>query len=168
MPPVHQPQMHPVTLFETQLLTSSPSDATVLHSTNHALKEILQSGDINTPVKKYVGRLAKHSERLHASNIILRQENQELKKVISIRKERASGKRLALKNVIIASVEEVFRSVEAVEMKTNKAKLPRVKGRKPQRKRKQAAVSSSSSSSESEDESVVETLVIGDCIEVQL
>ena len=85
--PVHQPQIHPVTLFETQLLTSSPSDATVLHSTNRALKEVLQNGDINTPVKKYVGRLAKHSERLHASNTILRQENQELKKFISIREE---------------------------------------------------------------------------------
>ena len=118
-----------------QLLTSS-LDATVLHSTNQALKEVLQSRDINAPVKKYVGQLAKHSEHLHASNTILRQENQELKKVISTRKERASGKWLALKNVIIASVEEVFRSVEAAEKKTNKAKLPRANGRKPQRKRK--------------------------------
>src|SRR5947207_14306845 len=64
--------MHSVTFFETQLLTSSSSDAAVLHSTNRALKEILQSGDINAPVKKYVSRLAKHSERL---NSILRQEN---------------------------------------------------------------------------------------------
>src|SRR5438046_8144144 len=150
-----------------QLLTSS-LDATVLHSTNQALKEVLQSRDINAPVKKYVGQLAKHSEHLHASNTILRQENQELKKVISTRKERASGKRLALKNVIIASVEEVFRSVEAAEMKTNKAKLPQAKGGKPQRKRKHATVSLSSGSSESEDESAVKTPVIGDCIEVEL
>jgi hypothetical protein len=164
---LHQPQMQPVTPFETQLLTSSPPNATDLHSTNCALKEALQSGDVNTPVKKYVGRLAKHSERLHASNTILRQENQELKKVISTRKERASGKRVALKNVIIASVEDVFRSVEAAEKKTNKAKLRRAKDQKLPRKRKQASVSSLTDSSEDEDESTIEKLVIEDCIEVK-
>ena len=96
--------------FETQLLTSSPPDMTAVYATNKALNKMLDKGELNTPAKDYIRRLSHGYESLHAHYSISQQENQNYKRVLSARKERASGKRVILKNTIIASAEEIFQS----------------------------------------------------------
>jgi hypothetical protein len=94
--------------FEIQLLTSSPPDMTAVRATNKALNKMLDKEGLNTPAKKYVRRLSHGYENLHARYSISQQENRNYKRILSIRKERASGKRAIFKNIIIALAEEIF------------------------------------------------------------
>ena len=111
---------------------SSPPDMTAVYATNKALNKMLDKGELNTPAKHYVRRLSHGYESLHAHYSISQQENQNYKRVLSARKERASGKRVILKNTIIASAEEIFQSIDEAERKTEARK----KSRKARKKRK--------------------------------
>ena len=58
--------------FNNTLLADTPFDATVLHSANTALVDLLHTNQaLNTPAQKYIPRLASTVEWLLAENIIL-------------------------------------------------------------------------------------------------
>ena len=69
------------------------------------------------------------AEQLHASNVLLRKENSELKQVPSKRTERLSGKRLILKGQFIATTKVLQAKLAAAEHSTKQKKA-----KKPQKK----------------------------------
>jgi hypothetical protein len=101
------------------------------------------------------------AETLYVKASILKHENSELKKVIHTRKERASGKRIALKGVRLVSTEAVQTAIEDAQKATHQRK------EKTGRKRAKTPVEVSSSEEEAvNDESEAEILEIWDCIAV--
>src|SRR5436853_5461118 len=91
-----------VTPFDLELITSSPPDAVSLHLTNVALNELVNSQQLlYTPTCKYVGRLTGTVEQLHAQITILREENENMKSVLSKRKQVKKVKRLVIQDQII-------------------------------------------------------------------
>ena len=100
------------------LITSSPPDSTTLHSTNKAFNEALFDNSLATPLRQHRRRLSGIAENLHASNVLLRKENSELKQVLSKRKECALGKRLILKGKFIVTTEELHRQLVEAEKST--------------------------------------------------
>lgn len=70
---------------------------------------------LETPQRKYICQLTKTSERLRAENSILQHEVQELKKSNSARNERTKGKRIALKDQLLLTTEELKNAVVAIE-----------------------------------------------------
>ena len=144
--------------FDNSLITSSPPDATVLHTANIALKELVShSGAVlHTPARRYVKRLGDTTERLRAENTILRHENQEMKDVLSARKERTTEKRIIIKHKRVVSTLQIYEDVAAAEAQT-KAK----KKRKGTRKYKQP-------SPEVDDKDMEESEAEDDDLEVEL
>jgi hypothetical protein len=138
---------------------------TAVHAANKEVNKMVDKSDLNTPAKKYVHRLSHGYENLQAHYLISQQENRNYKRILSARKERASGKRAILKNVIIASAEEIFQSIDEAERKTKARK----KKRKATKKRKWRQDSESSSSSESEsDEAELDAPILYSEIEVEM
>lgn len=145
------------------LVTSSPPDVERLRSANRAFNEALRDTTLTTPVRRHGQKLSGIAEHLHADNSVLRQENAELKSVISTRKERLSGKRIVLKGKFIVTTEEIYKGLAAAERKTRKTRVKKGKRR-------------ARSVSEESDMEVVEVLddsetvepEIQDCIVVQL
>jgi hypothetical protein len=150
--------------FETQLLTSSPPDMTAIHVTNNALDETLDKSGLDTPVKGYIRRLSRGYEKVQALYSISQQELQTHKRILSARKERASGKRVILKNTIIASTEEIFQSIDEAERKTKERK----KRRKTGKKRKRRQDSESNYNSDSDNTAEMDAQIIYDEIQVEV
>jgi hypothetical protein len=143
------------------LVTSSPPDSTRLHSANKAFNDALVNNSLATPLRQHGRRLSGIAEQLHASNVLLRKENSELKQVLSKRTERLSGKRLILKGQFIATTEVLQAKLAAAEHSTKQKKA-----KKPQKK-----VVSRVEITETEDEDTDEEVIempreMQDCIEV--
>ena len=112
-------QFNHETPFENSLITSSPPDAIVLQSANHALNELIGvRPEIPSPVQGYVRRLTHTTERLHAENSILKYNYQELHTVVSARKERLTGKKVVLKGRNLVSTEKIHKAVVECELAT--------------------------------------------------
>jgi hypothetical protein len=116
-----------------------------------------------TPIRRHGQKLSGIAEHLHADNSVLRRENAELKSVISTRKERLSGKRIALKGKFIVTTEEIQRGLAAAERKTRKTRIKRGK-----RRARSVSEESEMEVVEVLDDSEREEHEIQDCITVQL
>jgi len=108
--------------FNDTLLADTPLDATVLHSANTALVDLLHTNQaLNTPARKYIPRLASTAEWLLAENTILHYEVKRCQEMLGARKQRGTGKRLILKGRVVISIDEVLVAIEAAE-KASEAK----------------------------------------------
>lgn len=73
-------------VFDTFLITSSPSDAVLLRSGDAALNRILDTkAPIKTPERQYIRRLTKTTERFLTTHSIIRCKNKESKDVVRVK-----------------------------------------------------------------------------------
>jgi hypothetical protein len=164
--PITPPPTEPMkisTPFDT--ITSSPPDSTSLHTANIALNQLVATRKpLHTPARKYVNRLANTAERQHAEISILRRERDELRQVLSARKERLSGKRLILKGKSVVTSWEIQMAIAAKEKET----VDRKKKKKVHAKRMPApSTESESESKDDDDEQGMTAVEISDCIIVE-
>lgn len=115
--------------------------------------------DLPTPVKRYISRLTQASEALCSKNATLRTENSKQRELLQTRKNRSTGKRVALKGKFVFSTQEVLDIAREAERAT---------ADKTSRKRRriQAAVTEI----EGQEDEVVENVSSdsdSDCIVVQ-
>ena len=121
---------------------------------------------LQSPGKKYIPFLTRNVERLHAVNIIIQHENEQLKAYVHRRKRSLSGKRRVIdgKHIITAAelkgIEEAEKATQERKEK-QRSKAPRKRG---SRAKKQWTDESEVELDLSEDE----TSEILDCIEVEL
>jgi len=117
------PSSTPTTTIATPfLITNSPPNSMILHSTNKAFNDALFNNSLTTPVRQYGRRLSGIVENLHATNILLRKENSKLKQVLNKRKERLSGKCLVLKGQFIVTTEELQAKLAEAKRNTKQKK----------------------------------------------
>ena len=94
------------------LLTSSSPDAIILYLVNIVLNELVWNNkSLPTPARKYVPQLTSTAEQLWVENTILRHENNELKSVLSARKQWLSGKRVVLEGKVLISTSEIHQKL---------------------------------------------------------
>ena len=119
----------------TLLLTSSPPDATTLRIAVSNMHPRIVNSDLSPNAQKHLINVSSLCEQLLASQTLLQRENEELKRVVSGRKERRTGKRLALKDEPIISSEAMFEKIRAAE---NETKEKKKRGRKRTHSQSQA------------------------------
>jgi hypothetical protein len=106
-------------ILDRVFLNSSPPDISTLHQGNQVLETALKAQTVlNTPVTRYVRKLAEETERLNTRDTIRKRETENLRAIIKTRKERKKGKRLALKGQFHISTEELRAAVVAAEKET--------------------------------------------------
>jgi hypothetical protein len=117
-------------ILDRVFLNSSPPDISTLHQANQVLETALKAQTVlNTPVNRYVRKLAEETERLNTRDTIRKRETENLRAIIKTRKERKKGKRLALKGQFHISTEELRAAVVAAEKETKEQAGQRVKRR---------------------------------------
>ena len=137
-----------------------------------ALNATIAESSLESPTRHHIRRLSSIAEQLPADNSILKRENNDLKAVISTKKECASGKRLILKGVKVVTKEYIYQELEKAEAITKDRK--RRKGRKGKMAVQDKDTSNSEeaethSESEKEPEKGEEGNCIAyDCIEVKI
>jgi len=113
------------------LLESSPPDGTELRQANSLLNSAINAcEDLLSPVKRYTKRMSRAFETTQSENVTLRQQLKEAEALLSTRKIRKTGKRVALKGRFVFSTQEVLKMVEEAEAETA-AKQSRKRPRKP-------------------------------------
>jgi hypothetical protein len=118
--------------LDLSLLQSSPPDGTELRQANTLLNATIKaSHDVPSPAKRYTARMSRAFELTHSDNITLRKQLKEAEGLLSTRKIRKTGKRVALKGKFVFSTQEVHKLVEEAEAET-----ARKQSRKQPRKRK--------------------------------
>jgi len=134
-------------ILETILLTSSPPDANDLQNANAELIQRIEPGKpLNTPERKYIPRLTKSVEHLRARLSIAENKIEFMETVMGRRKERASGKRVILKDHFVYTKPEILERLKAAEKATKERKKKR-----PTRAPKKGKVASSEVESTQED-----------------
>jgi hypothetical protein len=125
-------------ILETSLLDSSPPDASHLRQTNTAFRRRLGLTTLlKTPDRGYAFRLSVTSEKLLAQVSLLHHENAELKRLNAQRKEYTKGNRVALKDRLLLTAEELRET--AREMQKMEEEREQLKATKPKRGRKRKA-----------------------------
>lgn len=111
-------------------LDNSP-DAMTLRAGNVVLTHYIQTPEtaptLVTPIRRYISHLAATSEKQQAAITILKRELRETKDVLAARKERKSGKRLALKGKFLVSTADIHKLVAEAESETKRKKESKVK-----------------------------------------
>ena len=123
-------------LFNNSLLTSSPSQLNIdlFHQTASILRaEVAQPKVLATPVRHFIPRLTDTTERLHAENSILKTRLKAATDVLAARKQRNRGKRIALKDQLLLTMDEIYKAVEALDEEAKKRRKKQGK-RKPRGK----------------------------------
>jgi hypothetical protein len=125
----------PLISSSTLLLTSSLPDATTLRIANTNMHPRIVNSNLSPNAQKHLINVSSLCKQLLASQTLLQRENEELKRVISGRKERRTGKQLALKDEPIISSEAMFEKIRAAE---NETKEKKKRGRKRRHSASQA------------------------------
>ena len=160
-PPSRDPSTPDRTLsaLEITLLASSPLKEPDIRKVNEELLGIIQkSTDIPSPAKRYIRRLTSTLETSNSERTLLRKENNEVRGLLRVRKERKRGKRVAIKGKFVFNTQEILEVVEKVEAEASTKKT----------KRKRTA-NSTTPRIEEEEEEVLEFLSEeseGECIVV--
>jgi DDE superfamily endonuclease/Tc5 transposase DNA-binding domain len=127
-----------VIMLETSLIDSSPPDATELKRTNTAFRRRLGlETPLKTPERGYAFRLSFTAEKLQAQVSILQHENTELKQLNAQRKEQTKGIRVALKDRLLLTAEELRETVRAMQQEEEEKQ--KKKAEKPRKSRKRKA-----------------------------
>jgi len=131
-------------LFSQSFLTSSPPNGDTLRRVSSALRiETAEPKVLGTPVRECISRLAAGTERLYAENSILKTRLQAATAVLSARKEAKKGKRIALKDQLLLTTEDIYKTMTALDKDAKERREKRIF-----RKRKRKA---QESDSEAED-----------------
>jgi hypothetical protein len=110
-------------LFDTSLITSLPPDIPSLRRTSSALVNHLEEGNtLNTPMRKWIPGLTMHTERAYAKLTLSQKDNKDKESVLSARKIREGGKRAVLKDVNVATGDEIYEKIKDAEKMTNEKK----------------------------------------------
>ncbi|KFZ19103.1 hypothetical protein V501_00818 [Pseudogymnoascus sp. VKM F-4519 (FW-2642)] len=113
----HTPIEHDI--FEKVFLNSSPPDFQTLHKANTVLcTTISRSSALNTPIKRYINKLADETERLNTRNTLRKRETDNLRLIIQKRRTQNKGKRAVLKGQFHISTEELQSQVIEAEAAT--------------------------------------------------
>jgi hypothetical protein len=120
-----EPEQPPATPKQTVLdqvwTNSSPPDVSVLQQANSVLRASLGSGtSLNTPLRKYITKLADGAEQLATTHKINKCETDKLRSVIKMRKKRKKGKRVVLKGHFHISTAELRDAVIQAEKDTKR------------------------------------------------
>jgi hypothetical protein len=134
--------------LDFSLLDSSPPDGTELRQANTLLDSAVQAScDLPSPAKRYTKRMSRAFESTHSENVTLRKQLKDAEELLSTRKVRKKGKRVALKGRFVFSTEEVLRLVEEAETETAKKQT----GKRPRRRKIENTM-------EDEDDNILEGL----------
>jgi hypothetical protein len=118
-----QPEL-PISLSEYGVLdkvwlNSSPPDTCALQKANNLVRKSLESHtSLETPVRRYISKLATGAEQLTTRHIINKCESDKLRSIIHTRKSRAKGKRFILKGHFHVSTAELRDAVAQAELAT--------------------------------------------------
>lgn len=104
------------------LLDSSPPEGTELREATLLVNSIVRSSTLETPVKRYIERSGAAFERTASENALLRKENSEYKELLRVRRERKTGKRVAIKGKFVFNTKEILELVEEAEAEASKRK----------------------------------------------
>ena len=109
--------------LDLSLLDSSPPDGTELREANALLNLTIKAVEgLPSPVKRYTERMTCAFETTHSENVTLRKQVKEQEELLSTRKARNKGKRVALKGRFVFSTQEVLEIAAAAEAETVKKK----------------------------------------------
>jgi hypothetical protein len=89
---------------------------------------VIDHSSISTPLKRFIKRSQTELEKLRSQNTLLEHELNETRSRLSIRRERKTGKRVALKGKYVLNTQEILEEVEKAEKETLRKK--KGKGRK--------------------------------------
>jgi hypothetical protein len=142
-------------------IPSSP-EAMIVRSANIEVRKLVsQRGVIlPTPARKYIHQLTTEAEKHQAEAAIYKREYNDTKLVLEGRKERKSGKRVAIAGHTIISTDEILQKVDNAERNTRSKK----KGKKG---KAVAQLVDSTSEDDDEDQEEVVHREIRDCIRVR-
>ena len=150
------------TPFKDSVLTSSPLNTEEARLANAALLRELTSGvPLSTPARNYAQKVVKRSERVQARNVIIEQEHDKLRAVVTKRKAILSGKRKVIDGKHILTSELILNGLRETEKQTKKRKIS---GTKKGKHRANEVVEDSNDEFEASQD---ESLVILDCIVVE-
>ena len=111
----------PTRPFPSQILTSSPSDFTILKAANSTLNQMIESGELlPTPARKFVRCLTTAAEKLYTRTSILQDRTEQQEALLAARKQRLSGKRSVIKGKFLLSTAEIHTEVVEAESKSKK------------------------------------------------
>jgi hypothetical protein len=105
--------------LDLALLDSSPPDGTELQQANLVLNSTLKTcKEVPSPAKRYTERLTRSLETKHSELILAKRQIEEYKTLLSTRRQRTKGKRIAVKGKFVFSTAEVLEIVKAAEAET--------------------------------------------------
>jgi hypothetical protein len=111
--------LNPPLGLNLSLLQSDPPNGTELREANALCNSKVQNAtDLLTPVKRYISQLTQAFEATCSKNATLRKETKEQRELLKIRKNRSSGKRVALKGRFVFSTQEVLKIAREAEKAT--------------------------------------------------
>src|SRR5438105_3774774 len=115
--------METATSFPTQILTSSPSNFTVLRAANSVLNHMVDMVEpLPTPAHNYVRSLTSASEKLFARSSILQEHTEAQETLLANRKQREAVKRSLIKGKFLLSMPEIHAEKVAVRLNSKKQK----------------------------------------------
>lgn len=143
--------------FDISLDDMSPLNATKLHTNSRALNRLISSQTpLKSPERNYIPRLTRTAEDLLAQIHILMRENEELKRVTEVRREQATGKRIALKDQLVLTTEEPVAAIEQDQALR--------KEKRASKKRKASEIESDTESENDDDDEIDIEQFVEDCI----
>ena len=98
--------------------TPSKMDSGLFRLAHQKLLENIEAGILDTPTKQYVPRLVSWFENCRAKLSIVEHQYMEVTKILKRRKEHSTGKRIALKDQIILTTEDLYSKVNDAENAT--------------------------------------------------
>jgi hypothetical protein len=102
-------------------MNSSPPEPSTLRRANNLLRTSLGSGtSLDSPLRRYVTKLADGAEQLTTRHIINKSETNKLRSIIQLRKRRSKGKRVLLRGHFHVSTAELRDAVIQAELDTRK------------------------------------------------
>lgn len=116
MQPSEQDNTTQPTGLDLSLLLSDPPDGTELRQANALCNsEVQKAENLPTSVKRYITRLTQAFEATCSKNATLRKENAEQRELLTRRKHRSTGKRVALNGRFVFSTQEVLKIAREAE-----------------------------------------------------
>jgi len=118
-PPIRPQTPTEYNILNQVFVNSSPPDTTILLKANQVLNTALEARTVlNTPITRYVQKLADETVRLNTCAVIQQRDTDNLRTIVKSRKTRSMGKRAALQGQFHISTAELHAAVEAAEEET--------------------------------------------------
>ena len=113
--PPSSPRSH---RFNLVPFTSTQLDSATLRSANEALLNNIEAGILDTPTRTYIPKLASLCEHLRASNVLIEHHVEKLSSIVKKRRVMEQGMRVALKDQVLVTTEELYEKAKAAKEAT--------------------------------------------------